>query len=203
MAILHSLFPIVRPYTTPLYQLPYAQGNGRYVQGSEDALFVLGSLVLMTAIRATIIECLFGFVTRLRVMSRKASMRFAEQGWLLIYYFISFPMGMVRTPLLRLGRINPDSRRSEHPLEFSLLAQLRGTLVHLAVSPTVWTTQMVFPGPARLLSTSTPRHQPGRTKKRLWANVSPPLCDEFLDVRRVRLSLDQRRQCHSLHYGRG
>ena len=65
-------------------------------------MFVLGWLVLMTAIRATIIEGVYEVVTRLRVMSRKASMRFAEQGFLLIYYSISFPLGMVGIPFLHL-----------------------------------------------------------------------------------------------------
>ncbi len=52
---------------------------------------------------------------------------------------------------------------------------------------------MVLPGPARLLAATTPRHQPGRKKKRFWPDVPPPLCDKFLDVRRIRLSLDERR----------
>ena len=61
---------------------------------------------------------------------------------------------------------------------------------------------MVLPGTARLLAAATPRYQPGKTKKRLRADVSAPLCDKFLDVRRVRLSLDERRQCGFVHYGR-
>ena len=108
--IIHSLVPSVRSYTRLFYQLPYARGNGQYVQGSEDALFVLGWLVLMTAIRATIIECVYEIITRLRLMSRKASMRFAEQGFLLIYYVTSFSIGMVRIPSLHLCRINPNFR---------------------------------------------------------------------------------------------
>ena len=202
MATIHSLVPLVRPYTTLFYKLPYAQGNGQYVQGSEDALFVLGWLVLMTAIRATVIECLYEFVTRLRVMSRKASMRFAEQGFLLIYDFTSFSMGMVRTLYFHLRRIRPDSPSLEYPREFSILAQFRRTLVHVAVSRTVWRAQMVLPGPARLLAAATPRHQPGKAKKRFWADVPAPLCDKFLDVRRIRLSLDECRQCDFMHYGR-
>ena len=132
--IIHSLVPSVRSYTRLFYELPYAQGNGQYVQGSEDALFVLGWLVLMTAIRATIIECVYEIVTRLRLMSRKASMRFAEQGFLLIYYVTSFSIGMVRTPFLHLRRINPDFRQSEHPRRLFILARLREALVYLAVS---------------------------------------------------------------------
>lgn len=158
MAVIHSLFPFVRSYTRLFYELPHAQGNGQYVQGSEDALFVLGWLVLMTAIRATVIECVYEFVTRIRVMSRKASMRFAEQGFLLIYYSISFQMGMVRSPFVHLRQISPDFRYLEHPRELFILAQLRRTLVHLAVSRTIWRAQMVLPGPARLLAATTPRH---------------------------------------------
>ena len=123
VAVTHSLVPLVRPYTTRLYDLPYAQGNGLYVQGSEDALFVLGWLVLLTAIRATIIECLYEFVTRLRVMSRKASMRFAEQGFLLIYDSTSFSVGMVRVPFLHLYRINFDCPLLAYPRQLVLLAQ--------------------------------------------------------------------------------
>lgn len=77
----------------------------------------------MTAIRATVIECIYEFVTRLRVMSRKASMRFAEQGFLLIYDFTSFSMGMVRTALIRLRRIDPDFQYLEYPRELFVLAQ--------------------------------------------------------------------------------
>ena len=133
VAAIHSLVPYARSYTTSLYDLPYAQGNGKYVQGSEDALFVLGWLVLMTAIRATIIECIYEFVTRLRVMSRKASMRFAEQGFLLIYDFTSFSMGMVRSPLANLRRTSSDFRLIAHPRKFVLLAQFRGAVVYLAL----------------------------------------------------------------------
>lgn len=108
VTIIHSLVPLVRSYTRLFYELPYPQANGQYIQGSDDALFVLGWLVLMTAIRATIIECVYEFVTRLRLMSRKASMRFAEQAFLLTYDFTSFSMGMVRTPFVHLRQTNLD-----------------------------------------------------------------------------------------------
>ena len=62
---------------------------------------------------------------------------------------------------------------------------------------------MVLSGTARLLSAIDLRYQSRKTKKRLWANASPPLCNKFLDVCGIRLSLDERWQCDSMHYGRG
>ena len=49
----------------------------------------------MTAIRATIIASIYQFVTQLALMSGQARIRFAEQSFLLIYYVISFSVGMV------------------------------------------------------------------------------------------------------------
>lgn len=93
---MHTCVPYARRFTRPLFELSYPNSDGHYLQGSEDALFVLGWLVLMTAIRASIIEGVYQFVTWFRVMSHKARMRFAEQGFLLVYYGTSFSLGMVR-----------------------------------------------------------------------------------------------------------
>lgn len=95
---IHSLFPPARRHTELLYQLPYPNGEGWYLQGAEDALFVLGWLVLMTAIRATAIEGIYQLVTYLSLVSRKRCMRFAEQGFLLLYSGTSFSVGMVGRP---------------------------------------------------------------------------------------------------------
>ena len=92
----HISIPYARRFRRPLFELSYPNGNGEYLQGSEDALFVLGWLVLMTAIRATIIEGVYQLVTWLHLMAHKERMRFAEQGFLLVYYGTSFALGMVR-----------------------------------------------------------------------------------------------------------
>ena len=93
---LHTLVPSARRYTQPFYELPYPDVEGQYLQGSDDALFVLGWLVMITAIRAAIIEGTYQYITWLRVMSHKACMRFAEQAFLLVYDGTSFSLGMVR-----------------------------------------------------------------------------------------------------------
>lgn len=96
VASVHSLIPPVRRYTQSFYKLPYPNGDGQCLQGVEDVQFVLGWLVLMTALRATIIEGIYRFVTRFRIVSSKTRMRFAEQGFLLLYSGTSFSVGMVR-----------------------------------------------------------------------------------------------------------
>lgn len=93
---MHTFVPSARRYTQLFYELPYYDVNGQYLQGSDDALFVLGWLVMVTAVRATIIEGVYQFVTWLRLMPHKACMRFAEQAFLLVYYGTSFSLGMVR-----------------------------------------------------------------------------------------------------------
>lgn len=93
---LHTFVPSARRYTQSFYELPYPDVEGQYLQGSDDALFVLGWLIMITAIRAAIIEGTYQYVTWLRVMSHKACMRFAEQAFLLVYDGTSFSLGMVR-----------------------------------------------------------------------------------------------------------
>ncbi len=97
VASVHSLIPPVRQYTQSFYKLPYPNGEGECLQGVDDVQFVLGWLVLMTALRATIIESIYLLVTRFRIVSSKARMRFAEQGFLLLYSGTSFSVGMVKS----------------------------------------------------------------------------------------------------------
>lgn len=91
----HIFFPIARPYTKLFYQLPYREVNGEYLQGIADTCFVLGWLVLLTGLRATIIAGVYQFTMRYRLIPSKARVRFSEQSWLLFYDGISFSLGMV------------------------------------------------------------------------------------------------------------
>ena len=95
VAAVHVLIPPAKRYTRLFYQLPYYEAPGQYLQGADDIFFVLGWLVLLTAMRASIIASVHQIVTRYRLMSGKACVRFSEQGWLFVYYGLSFSMGMV------------------------------------------------------------------------------------------------------------
>lgn len=93
----HNLYPSLRPYTTPFFQLSYYQpSQDVYVQGWDDLYFVLGSAIAFTAIRAITIEWVFQPLARKAGLKRKASVRFAEQGWLWVYYGFFWTFGMVR-----------------------------------------------------------------------------------------------------------
>jgi very-long-chain ceramide synthase len=95
VAAVHLFFPLARPYTKQFFQLSYHEANGVYVQGIDDACFVLGWLVLLTGLRATIIAGVYQFTTQYRLIQGKARVRFAEQSWLLFYSGLSFSLGMV------------------------------------------------------------------------------------------------------------
>jgi hypothetical protein len=95
VAVTHTLLPSARPFTKILYTLPYPQPDGQYLQGSQDVFFVLGWLVLLTALRAVIMESLVTVIAQYSHISRKARTRLAEQAWLMVYDASSFGLGMV------------------------------------------------------------------------------------------------------------
>ena len=49
----------------------------------------------MTAIRATVIEGIYQVISQLGLIAKRYRMRFAEQGFLLLYSGTSFTVGMV------------------------------------------------------------------------------------------------------------
>ncbi|PGH30921.1 acyl-CoA-dependent ceramide synthase [[Emmonsia] crescens] len=85
---LHNLYPSLRPYTSPFLQLPHYQPEkGTYVQGWDDIYFAIGAVLAFTAVRAIAVEWIFQPLGRRCGLKRKAAVRLAEQGWLLVYYF--------------------------------------------------------------------------------------------------------------------
>ena len=94
----HDLYPSLRDYTTPFFRLSYYKpARGTYVQGWDDIYLVTGLIVAFTAIRAITIEWIFGPIARKAGLKSKTAVRFAEQGWLLVYYGGFWSFGMVRT----------------------------------------------------------------------------------------------------------
>lgn len=93
----HNLYPSLRPYTTPFFQLSYQQSSSPdvYRQGWDDIYFVISSALAFTAVRAIAIDWVFQPVARKAGLKRKASVRFAEQGWLWVYYGFFWTFGMV------------------------------------------------------------------------------------------------------------
>jgi len=96
----HNLYPSLRPYTAPFFQLSHYQpSKGLYVQGWDDIYYVIGSAIGFTAVRAVAIDWIFRPIARYGGLKRKPSIRFAEQAWLLVYYGFFWSFGMVSFPL--------------------------------------------------------------------------------------------------------
>lgn len=98
MVIIHTFYPPARAFTRRFFELSYYNPTTKtYVQGQDDLYFVIGWTVIFTAVRAIAIDWVFVPIARHAGLKKKASIRFAEQGWLLLYYGVFWTLGMVRT----------------------------------------------------------------------------------------------------------
>jgi acyl-CoA-dependent ceramide synthase len=94
---LHNLYPSLRPYTQPFFQLSYYDAaSNSYVQGWEDVYFVFSAAVALTGIRAIVIEWMIQPMARSAGLKRKQAVRVAEQSWNAMYYSFIWGVGMVR-----------------------------------------------------------------------------------------------------------
>lgn len=94
----HQLYPSLRPYTTPFFQLSYYRPEqGDYIQGWDDIYFVASSAIAFTAIRAITIDWILQPLARHAGLKPKAALRLAEQGWQCVYYGFFWCFGMVRS----------------------------------------------------------------------------------------------------------
>lgn len=97
---LHNLYPSLRPYTQPFFQLSYYNQSGDYyVQGWDDVYFVISAALALTAVRAFAIEWVLQPLARRAGLKRKGSIRLAEQGWQAMYYGAIWAVGLVSTHL--------------------------------------------------------------------------------------------------------
>lgn len=96
-AMAHICFPRIRQSTRRFYQLSYYNPDtGKYAAGWDDIYMVLYSIVALTGLRAfTLDYVLAPLAGMLGIKKRKDKSRFAEQGWVLIYYTAFWSLGMV------------------------------------------------------------------------------------------------------------
>lgn len=93
---LHNLYPSLRPYTQPFFELSYHDPvSNTYVQGWDDIYFVFSATLALTAVRAIIIEWILQPLGRSLGLKRKAALRLAEQGWQVLYYGFIWTVGLV------------------------------------------------------------------------------------------------------------
>ncbi|KAJ5579000.1 hypothetical protein N7450_007867 [Penicillium hetheringtonii] len=92
---LHNLYPSLRPYTQPFFELSYYNpATNQYVQGWDDVYFVFSAALALTAIRAIAIEWVIQPLARQSGLGRKGSVRLAEQGWQVMYYSFVWATGL-------------------------------------------------------------------------------------------------------------
>ena len=89
--------PNARPYTSKFFTLSYFNHNTRkYAAGYDDFHFMAFCTVLFTGLRACVMEYILAPLARLWGLSKKREVtRFSEQAWMLIYYHMFWPLGMV------------------------------------------------------------------------------------------------------------
>ncbi|PVH78580.1 longevity assurance proteins LAG1/LAC1 [Cadophora sp. DSE1049] len=95
-AVVHNLSPQIGPHTRKFFSLSYASpaSHGSYTQGIDDIYFVLAWVVSFTAIRAITVEWLLQPLARILGVAKKSHLRFAEQGWIFLYYSSIWSLGM-------------------------------------------------------------------------------------------------------------
>ncbi|KAM3086832.1 Sphingosine N-acyltransferase lag1 [Clarireedia jacksonii] len=93
---LHTINEPSRKSTQKFLRLSYSSpsSDGTYTQGIDDIYFVLAWVVNFTALRAISIEWILTPLGRYLGVEKKNHLRFAEQGWLVLYYGVFWTLGM-------------------------------------------------------------------------------------------------------------
>ncbi|KAK4647063.1 Sphingosine N-acyltransferase lag1 [Podospora bellae-mahoneyi] len=91
----HSM-PRAREYTSKFFTLSYYnQNTGKYFLGGDDWYLIAFFIVVLTGLRAGIMEYVLAPFARAKgVHKKKDIVRFSEQGWLLVYYSFFWPLGV-------------------------------------------------------------------------------------------------------------
>ena len=107
-ALTHICFPRARQSTRKFYQLSYFNPKTeKYALGWDDFYIVVYSIIALTGLRAFTLDYILAPLAQLAGVSKgKEQIRFAEQGWVLIYDSVFWSLGMVR-----LTRLTPPLKR--------------------------------------------------------------------------------------------
>jgi acyl-CoA-dependent ceramide synthase len=99
LALTHAFLPRAREHTRKFFKMSYYDASTQtYTQGWDDAYFVLFWIIVVTGVRVAVMDYLLMPLARLGgVESKKTEIRFAEQGWLVVYYSLFWTLGMVCT----------------------------------------------------------------------------------------------------------
>ncbi|TLS21729.1 uncharacterized protein PpBr36_09496 [Pyricularia pennisetigena] len=96
LGLTHVFFPKSHKYTTKFFsQSYYNPRTGEYGIGKDDVYQILFYMTIFTALRAGAMDYVLAPLARWwGITKRKTIDRFSEQGYLVLYYAIFWPMGM-------------------------------------------------------------------------------------------------------------
>ncbi|KAJ0338666.1 hypothetical protein COL922a_005375 [Colletotrichum nupharicola] len=96
LLLAYIFVPAARPLTSKFFELSYYNPNtGKYGAGHNDLCFVALCVVLCIGIRASLMNHVLSPLGRhWDIKKEKDETRFAEQGWMLTYYAVFWPLGM-------------------------------------------------------------------------------------------------------------
>ncbi len=108
-ACLHILSPQLRPHIGKFFSLSYASSTSQqkiYTQGADDIYFITAWIIFFTALRAIVIDWGLQPLAKVLGVPKKSHLRFAEQGWLFLYYSMLWALGMVSSSMVvpKLGQ---------------------------------------------------------------------------------------------------
>ena len=97
LALVHICFPRARSRTRKFFEMSgYRPADNAYVQTWDDGYYIFFWTVIFTGFRVVTMDFLLRpLIVLAGIRSPKAQTRFAEQGWLFLYYSASWAMGMV------------------------------------------------------------------------------------------------------------
>lgn len=100
----HVSLPRAQAHTRRFFSLSYYNPDtGRYGVGLGDLNLVFFYIVLFTGLRAATMEYVLAPFGKLAGLSKRKDLtRFSEQMWMLMYYGVFWPLGVVRFPFLHL-----------------------------------------------------------------------------------------------------
>lgn len=101
IALTHLCFPRARRRTRKFFELSYYDpATGRYTRGADDFYYIAFWVTVFTCLRATVMSYVLApFARWCGIRKEKATIRFTEQAWLLVYYLVFWPLGMVYRPI--------------------------------------------------------------------------------------------------------
>ncbi|EWG36211.1 hypothetical protein FVEG_00328 [Fusarium verticillioides 7600] len=95
--LIHISIPQAEPYTSKFLFLSHRQpSTGLYSVGDGDVCFVLFEVLTLAGLREGCMKYLLAPFARVMGVSKERKVvRFSEQGWILMYYSVFWPLGML------------------------------------------------------------------------------------------------------------